>query len=97
MAYIGLRSVDRYERLVIEKFGITAFGMEDVERYGSISNLLSVRYLFIVNVNFFPGIHDIANMAVNKIDPNEVKSLHVSFDIDSLDPLEAPSTGTPGK
>ena len=73
VAYIGLRSVDRYERLVIEKFGITAFGMEDVERY---------------------GIHDVVNLALNKIDPNGVKSLHVSFDIDSLDPLEAPSTGT---
>lgn len=34
-------------------------------------------------------------MALNKIDPNESKSLHVSFDIDSLDPLEAPCTGTP--
>lgn len=74
VAYIGLRSVDRYERLVIEKFGITAFGMEDVERY---------------------GIHDVISMAIEKIDPDEVKSLHVSFDIDSLDPLEAPSTGTP--
>ncbi|CAK9817221.1 Arginase, hepatic [Anthophora plagiata] len=74
VAYIGLRSVDRYERLVIEKFGITAFGMEDVERY---------------------GIHDVVYMALNKIDPNETKSLHVSFDIDSLDPLEAPCTGTP--
>ncbi|KOC70566.1 Arginase-2, mitochondrial, partial [Habropoda laboriosa] len=73
VAYIGLRSVDRYERLVIEKFGITAFGMEDVERY---------------------GILDVVYMALNKIDPNESKSLHVSFDIDSLDPLEAPCTGT---
>lgn len=36
VAYIGLRSVDRYERLVIEKFGITAFGIEDVERYGNV-------------------------------------------------------------
>lgn len=35
-------------------------------------------------------------MALNKIDPHNEKSLHVSFDIDSLDPLEAPSTGTPG-
>lgn len=35
VAYIGLRSVDKYERLVIEKFGITAFGMEDVEKYGN--------------------------------------------------------------
>lgn len=45
----------------------------------------------------FQGIHDVVNMALNKIDPNGVKSLHVSFDIDSLDPLEAPSTGTAGK
>lgn len=35
-------------------------------------------------------------MAMNKIDPHHSKSIHVSFDIDSLDPLEAPSTGTPG-
>ncbi|XP_014228560.1 arginase, hepatic [Trichogramma pretiosum] len=74
VAYIGLRSVDKYERLVIEKFGITAFGMEDVERY---------------------GIHDVIHMALRRIDPDNNKSLHVSFDIDSLDPLEAPSTGTP--
>ncbi|XP_043497443.1 arginase, hepatic isoform X1 [Polistes fuscatus] len=73
VAYIGLRSVDRYERLVIEKFGIPAFGMEDVERF---------------------GIHNTISMALDKIDPDGVKSLHVSFDIDSLDPLEAPSTGT---
>ncbi|OXU22802.1 hypothetical protein TSAR_004606 [Trichomalopsis sarcophagae] len=74
VGYIGLRSVDRYERLVIEKFGITAFGMEDVERF---------------------GIHEVVNMALRKIDPDNNRSLHVSFDIDSLDPLEAPSTGTP--
>ncbi|XP_011871942.1 PREDICTED: arginase, hepatic isoform X1 [Vollenhovia emeryi] len=75
VAYIGLRSIDRYERLVIEKFGIIAYGMEDIERY---------------------GIHDVIHMVLNKIDPHNTKSLHVSFDIDVLDPLEAPSTGTPG-
>lgn len=42
------------------------------------------------------GIHDVIHMALNKIDPHNSKSLHVSFDIDVLDPLEAPSTGTPG-
>lgn len=36
------------------------------------------------------------HMALNKIDPHNSRSLHVSFDIDALDPLEAPSTGTPG-
>ena len=97
VAYIGLRSVDRYERLVIEKFGITAFGMEDVERYGIhpkinnsfISNSILLYFLFV-------GIHDVVHMALDRIDPGNKKSLHVSFDIDSLDPLEAPSTGTPG-
>jgi len=47
VAYIGLRSIDRYERLVIEKFGITAFGMEDIERYGLNVKLLCFNYTYI--------------------------------------------------
>lgn len=43
------------------------------------------------------GISTIVDMALNKIDPEKEKSIHVSFDIDSLDSLEAPSTGTAGK
>ncbi|XP_069686903.1 arginase, hepatic [Periplaneta americana] len=74
IAYIGLRDIDAYERLIIDKFAITAFGMEDIERYGII---------------------EVTNMALRRIDPNNDLSLHVSFDIDSLDALEAPSTGTP--
>lgn len=31
------------------------------------------------------------------VDPENNKGIHISFDIDSLDVLEAPSTGTPGK
>nr|XP_029729328.1 arginase, hepatic-like [Aedes albopictus] len=73
MVYIGLRSVDPYERVIIEKFGIHAFGMREVERY---------------------GIKDVMKMALERIDPDGKKSLHVSYDIDSLDVLEAPSTGT---
>lgn len=76
VAYIGLRSVDRYERLIIEKLGITAYGMEDVEKY---------------------GINTVLNMVFDKLDPDRTKLIHVSFDIDALDTLEAPSTGTSGK
>ena len=75
VAYIGLRSVDSYERLIIEQFGITAYGMEDVENH---------------------GVQNVVNMALEKIDPNRTRSIHLSFDIDSLDALEAPSTGTAG-
>lgn len=75
VAYIGLRSVDTYERLVIDKLGIVAFGMEDVEKY---------------------GIADVVSMALDRIDPDRNRSIHVSFDIDSLDAIEAPSTGCAG-
>uniref|UniRef100_A0A182K929 Arginase n=1 Tax=Anopheles christyi TaxID=43041 RepID=A0A182K929_9DIPT len=73
LAYIGLRSVDPYERAIIEKFGINAFGMREVEKY---------------------GIREVMRMALERIDPEGERSLHVSYDIDSLDVLEAPSTGT---
>lgn len=75
VAYIGLRSVDPYERMVIDKLGITAFGMADVEEY---------------------GINLVVDMALKAIDPDRSRSIHVSFDIDALDSLEAPSTMTSG-
>ncbi|GBP66790.1 Arginase-2, mitochondrial [Eumeta japonica] len=31
LGYIGLRSVDRYERLVIEKYNVPCFAMEDID------------------------------------------------------------------
>lgn len=43
------------------------------------------------------GIKEVMRMAKLSCDPYNNRNLHVSFDIDSLDPcLEAPSTGTPG-
>ncbi|XP_046383479.1 arginase-1 [Ischnura elegans] len=74
IAYVGLRSVDSYERELIKKYGITAFGMHDIEKY---------------------GIFEVAERALEAINPHSNRSLHVSFDIDSIDSLEAPSTGTP--
>ncbi|XP_063832410.1 arginase, hepatic isoform X1 [Ostrinia nubilalis] len=74
LGYVGLRSVDTYERLAIEKYEVPAFAMEDIEQHGiqkSIHHILQV------------------------LDPDMNKPIHVSFDIDSLDALEAPSTGTP--
>lgn len=42
------------------------------------------------------GIRNVVALALSRIDPNRNKSIHVSFDIDALDPIEAPSTGTAG-
>ncbi|CAH2068501.1 unnamed protein product, partial [Iphiclides podalirius] len=74
LGYVGLRSVDEYERLAIEKYNVPTFAMEDIDEHGirkSINHILQV------------------------LDPEMNKPIHVSFDIDSLDALEAPSTGTP--
>ena len=43
------------------------------------------------------GLKEALKIALSKIDPDNKRPLHVSFDIDALDPLEAPSTGTPGQ
>ncbi|XP_013195371.1 arginase-1 isoform X2 [Amyelois transitella] len=74
LGYVGLRSVDHYERLAIEKYHVPAFAMEDIEEH---------------------GIRNSINHILQVLDPEQNKPIHVSFDIDSLDALEAPSTGTP--
>ncbi len=42
------------------------------------------------------GVKEAVKYALSRIDPRNKRQVHVSFDIDALDPLEAPSTGTPG-
>ncbi|CAH4014821.1 unnamed protein product [Pieris brassicae] len=73
LGYIGLRSVDHYERLAIEKYHVPTFAMEDIEDHGIAKSINHILHL---------------------LDPENKKPIHVSFDIDSLDALEAPSTGT---
>jgi arginase len=72
--WIGLRSIDFYERVMMEKHGIKYFDMRDIDKM---------------------GIDKVTNAALKHINPNGDRKLHVSFDIDALDPLYANSTGTP--
>lgn len=71
--WIGLRSIDYYERLMMEKYKIQYFDMRDIDKL---------------------GIEKVTNAALKAINPDGKKKLHVSFDIDALDPLYAQSTGT---
>lgn len=72
--WIGLRSIDYYERLMMEKHGVNYFDMRDIERM---------------------GIEKVFHLALEAINPKGERKLHISFDIDSLDPIHANSTGTP--
>ncbi|KAJ5113585.1 arginase [Penicillium angulare] len=70
--YIGLRDVDEAEWEIIERYGIKAFSMEDVTKY---------------------GVNKIMDLALDHI--GSETPIHASYDIDSLDPEWAPSTGFP--
>ena len=41
------------------------------------------------------GIGKVVEMALDKVNPNRDRPIHLSFDVDALDPTVAPSTGTP--
>ncbi|KAK9767136.1 Arginase, catabolizes arginine to ornithine and urea [Basidiobolus ranarum] len=41
------------------------------------------------------GIGQIVEMALDHVNPNRDRPIHLSFDVDALDPSVAPSTGTP--
>ena len=41
-------------------------------------------------------LFQVTKRAIRAINPNNDRPLHVSFDIDALDPAESPATGTPG-
>jgi arginase len=41
------------------------------------------------------GIGKVVDMALDAVNPNRDLPIHLSFDVDALDPSVAPSTGTP--
>ena len=69
---IGVRDLDREERVNLAESGITVYTMRDVDEL---------------------GIATVARRALNRL--NHLALLHVSFDMDSIDPSFAPGVGTP--
>ncbi|KAI9801219.1 MAG: A-agglutinin attachment subunit precursor [Sarcosagium campestre] len=72
LVYIGLRDVDKGEKVILKENGIKAFSMHDIDRH---------------------GIGKVMEMALGHIGNDT--PIHLSFDVDALDPHWAPSTGTP--
>lgn len=76
IAYIGLRSIDPFEEVLLNKNNIMYFTADDVNKQG-INKILK-----IINDKWF---YD-----------NDINTkVHVSLDIDSMDPKYTPATGTP--
>ncbi|VDD80618.1 unnamed protein product [Mesocestoides corti] len=84
LIYIGLRDVDKTELKFLKEFSITYFDMHDVKKLG-IECVMDIVLRIIAERRYFVSF--IFNRPHCKI--------HLSFDIDALDPSFAPSTGTP--
>jgi arginase len=80
LCYIGLRDLDQGEKEFIKKLGIKAFTMQDIDRHG-IGKVMELAIEHIQRK--LPGMSYAVPIP-----------LHLSFDIDSIDPSVAPSTGT---
>ncbi|CAM9349790.1 unnamed protein product [Pylaiella littoralis] len=83
LAYVGLRDIDVYERKILHRLqkehGLFASTMQDVDRLG-IGRVMSLA-LEALGVSGRGG-------------DGAKPPLHLSFDIDSVDPEVAPATGT---
>lgn len=91
LVYIGLRDVDRGEKSILRDNGIKAFSMHDVDKYGwSSISWPGSSGLLTLNRH---GIGRVMEMALGHIGTDT--PIHLSFDVDALDPQWAPSTGTP--
>ncbi|MGB6944378.1 MAG: arginase [Bryobacteraceae bacterium] len=73
VALVGIRSVDRKERDIVQHSGVHAFTMRDIDERG-------MRAVFEEAI---------------RIAGDGMAGIHVSLDMDAVDPREAPGVGTP--
>lgn len=79
----------------VHKENFAFIGLRDVDDYERyFLDQLGITVYDMADVDRH-GIRNVVQRILNKINPTGTKSLHVSYDIDSLDKLVAPSTGTP--
>lgn len=94
LAPTGLPGFD-WIKTVIDAKSLAYIGLRDVDPYEKlfIENL-GIKVITIPDVDKY-GIESCVEEALQAINPTGTRPLHVSFDIDALDPNYAPSTGTP--
>lgn len=73
VALVGIRSVDGSERDIVQRSGVHAFTMRDIDER---------------------GMRSVFEEAI-RVASNGTGGIHVSLDMDAVDPREAPGVGTP--
>ena len=95
---IGVRSIDRHEKEVLKDIGIRIFTMIDIDRRGiyGVTRVLKdigIRIFTMIDIDR-RGIYGVTREAI-EIATKGSDGLHVSFDVDGMDPSVAPGVGTP--
>ncbi|KAL1429801.1 hypothetical protein MTO96_015665 [Rhipicephalus appendiculatus] len=79
----------------IHKDNLAYIGLRDVDPYERyFMNHLGIRTYDMADIDRL-GIRGVTQRILQEINPTGEKSLHISYDIDSIDKMTAPSTGTP--
>jgi len=74
---------------------IVYIGLRDVEESErKILRDLKISTYYMSDVDNM-GMKEVVNEALEHVDPEGIRKIHLSFDIDALDPSEASATGTP--
>ncbi|XP_065181153.1 arginase-1-like [Sycon ciliatum] len=92
-AFANMPGLDWFERKLRPE-DIVYIGLRDVDDgEKEIMKRLGIKSFDNIEVEQ-RGVKAVVNDAMNLLKPSESQPLHLSFDIDALDPMYAPSTGT---
>lgn len=95
LVYIGLRDVDIPEKKILRDNNIKAFSMHDIDRWGIGRCVeLALEYLAGLDRPDIKGVKGEERVGGGYIYEG-LGPTYLSFDVDALDPMWAPSTGTP--
>ncbi|XP_054160904.1 arginase-1-like [Oppia nitens] len=87
--------VGRSLRPSIDAQNIAYIGLRDLEPCElKILNDLGIRHFSMADIDRL-GIYEVVARALAAVNPRLDRRIHCSFDVDSVDPSQAPSTGTP--
>ncbi|KAF8475615.1 arginase [Kalaharituber pfeilii] len=96
LVYIGLRDVDVPEKKIIRDHGIKAFSMHDIDRWG-IGRCVEMALEYLAGLDRPDIKGDVKGE--ERVGGGYVYEglgpVYLSLDVDALDPMWAPSTGTP--
>jgi ornithine carbamoyltransferase len=81
-------------RTVLPEARLAYIGLRDIDPEEGRLLRESCVHVYTIHDVMKLGIGQVVASALNKVDPHGKSPLHLSFDVDSLDPCDAPGTGT---